>query len=64
MKALDPDNDGTMDLNEAQKAASALFDQLNRDNDGALDPKELSGRMMKAELQVADSDHDGTLDKK
>ena len=31
LKAIDPDNDGTVDLNEAKKAASALFDKLDTD---------------------------------
>jgi hypothetical protein len=61
MKALDPDNDGTMDLNEARKAASAPFDRLDRDKDGTLDQKELSGRLTRKELQAADPDHDGTM---
>jgi Ca2+-binding EF-hand superfamily protein len=64
MKALDPDNDGTMDLDEARKAASALFDRLDHDKDGTLDHKELSGRMTAKELQAADRDHDGTIDKR
>ncbi len=64
MKALDPDNDGTMDLHEARKAALALFDRLDRDKDGTLDLKELSGRMTKRELRAADPDHDKTIDKR
>jgi Ca2+-binding EF-hand superfamily protein len=63
MKALDQDNDGTMDLTEAQKAGSALFDRINPDKDGTLDKKELSGRLSNAQLQAADPDKDGTLDK-
>jgi hypothetical protein len=37
-RRLDTDNDGTMDLAEAKKAAGALFDRLDRDRDGTLDP--------------------------
>jgi EF hand domain-containing protein len=34
MRLLDTDNDGTVDLGEAKKAASTLFDKLDRDHDG------------------------------
>ena len=37
MRLLDTDNDGTVDLEEAKKAASTLFDKLDRDHDGTLD---------------------------
>lgn len=63
MKAFDPDNDGTMDMDEARKAALALFDKLDHDKDGTLDARELSGRLTSAQLRAADPDHDGTLDK-
>ena len=58
---LDPDNDGTVDLEEAKRAASALFDRLDRDHDGTLDRRELRGRLSAKELNDADPDHDGTL---
>jgi hypothetical protein len=35
----------TVDLNEAKKAASELFDKLDTDKDGTLDSKELNGRL-------------------
>jgi len=60
---LDPDNDGTVDLEEAKRAASALFDRLDRDHDGTLDRRELRGRLSAKELNDADPDHDGTLTK-
>ena len=60
---LDPDNDGSVDLEEAKKAASALFDRLDRDHDGTLDRRELRGRLSARELNDADPDHDGTLTK-
>src|SRR5271169_3239089 len=63
LKALDTDNDGTVDLAEAKAAASKLFDKLDRDHDGTLDRRELGGRMVSKELGAADGDHDGTLDK-
>ncbi|MGJ0392046.1 MAG: EF-hand domain-containing protein [Methylocystis sp.] len=63
LAALDADNDGTVDQNEANKSAEALFAKLDKDNDGTLTPKELQGRLSKKEFQAADPDHDGTLDK-
>jgi len=60
---FDMDNDGTVDLTEAKKAASALFDRLERDHDGTLDPRELARRLSPKELAAADPDHDGTLTK-
>jgi Ca2+-binding EF-hand superfamily protein len=60
---FDTDNDGTVDLAEAKKAASALFDKLDTDKDGTLDLKELKGRLTQKELKEADPDNDGTLSK-
>ena len=60
---FDTDNDGTIDLAEAKKAASAAFDKLERDHDGTLDKRELAGRLTAKELGAADPDHDGTLTK-
>ena len=58
---LDPDNDGTVDLAEAKKAAADLFAKLDPDHDGTLDVRELRGRLTAKELAAADPDHDGTL---
>jgi hypothetical protein len=58
---FDTDNDGTLDLMEAKKAASALFAKLDRDHDGTVDKRELAGRLSAKELASADPDHDGTL---
>lgn len=63
LRILDPDHDGTVDLEEAKTAASKLFDKLDRDHDGTLDAKELRGRLGKADFAAADPDKDGTLDK-
>ena len=60
---FDTDNDGTVDLAEAKKAASALFDKLDPDHDGTLDKRELARRLTPQELAGADPDHDGTLTK-
>ena len=63
MRQFDTDNDGTIDLQEAKKAASTLFDKLDRDHDGTLDRRELAGRLNAAEFAAADPDKDGTLSK-
>lgn len=64
LKALDPDNDGTIDLAEAQAGGAKLFVTLDPDKDGTLDAKELAGRLDEAGLKAADPDNDGTLDAK
>jgi Ca2+-binding EF-hand superfamily protein len=64
LKALDPDNDGTIDLKEADAGALKVFKEINPDNDGTLDAKELEGRLTPEELKAADPDNDGTLDEK
>src|SRR6476619_5488674 len=61
IKMYDSDNDGTLDLAEVKKAASALFAKLDPDHDGTLDKRELAGRLSARELAAADPDHDGTL---
>src|SRR5262245_21561525 len=63
LKALDTDNDGTVDLAETKSAASKLFDKLDRDHDGTLDRRELRGRLNAKDFAAADPDNDGTLDK-
>ena len=61
IRMFDTDNDGTLDLAEVKKAASALFAKLDRDHDGTLDKRELAGRLRAKELAAADTDRDGTL---
>jgi Ca2+-binding EF-hand superfamily protein len=65
LKAIDPDKDGSIDLKEAQAAAAALFDKLNKDKskDQTLEIKELQGRLSRADFAAADPDKDGTIDK-
>jgi len=60
---FDTDNDGTVDIDEAKKAAGELFDKLDTDKDGTLDVKELKGRLTQKEFTAADPDNDGTLSK-
>jgi hypothetical protein len=52
-----------VDLDEAKAAASMLFDKLDRDHDGTLGRRELSGRMVSKEFGAANGDRDGTLDR-
>lgn len=61
VKTYDTDNDGTLDLMEVKKAASAEFAKLDRDHEGTLDARELRGRLSAKDLKAADPDHDGTL---
>lgn len=63
VRMFDTDNDGTIDVTEAKKAASATFDRLERDHDGTLDKRELARRLTPKELAAADPDKDGTLTK-
>ena len=63
LSMVDTDNDGTIDLKEAQAVAAARCDKLESDKDGTLDAKELKGRVSKGALKAADPDSDGTLDK-
>ena len=60
---FDADNDGTVDLAEAKKAAGDLFDKLDTDKEGTLSLKELGGRVGRKDLSAADPDHDSTLTK-
>lgn len=39
LKALDPDNDGTIDLAEAQAGGTKIFTALDPDKDGTLDER-------------------------
>jgi Ca2+-binding EF-hand superfamily protein len=64
LAGLDPDRDGTLDLREVKRAASALFHKLDGDKDGTLTLKELRGRLGRAEFRKADPDRDGTLSKR
>jgi Ca2+-binding EF-hand superfamily protein len=41
-----------------------VFKEINPDNDGKLDAKELEGRLTESEIKAADPDNDGTLDEK
>jgi Ca2+-binding EF-hand superfamily protein len=55
MRLLDTDNDGTVDLEEAKKAASTLFGTLSKDE---------YLKVVESRFKAADPDNDGTLDEK
>jgi len=63
MRLLDTDRDGTVDLEEAKKAAAKLFDKLDGDRDGTLESSELRGHLSRTELSASDPDKDKTLSK-
>lgn len=61
IKALDPDNDSTVSLSEAQAAGAHKFAALDPDGDGTLDAKE--AKSVLTDFSAADPDKDGTIDK-
>lgn len=63
LAAVDPDNDGKLDLSEAQAAAGKVFAKLDPDKDGTLDRKELRGRLSGKEIAAGDPDKDKSIDK-
>jgi Ca2+-binding EF-hand superfamily protein len=63
LQGLDTDKDSTVDLDEAKKAASALFDRLDVNHDGTIDRHEVGGRLSAKEFAAADVDKEGTLTK-
>ena len=50
-------------LDEAKKAAEVMFDKLDRDHEGTLTRRELSGRLSAKEFAAADTDKDATISK-
>jgi hypothetical protein len=62
--AIDRDRDGTIDLDEAKRAAVRVFRQLDRRRAGKLSRAALGRRRLTiAQFSWADRDHDGTLTK-
>ncbi len=59
----DTNHDGGLDLAEAETAASAHFDELNKDSDRTLETVEVRGILGEAAFRAADLDHDGTISK-
>jgi EF-hand domain pair len=60
---FDTDHDSTVDIDEAKKAASDLFDKLDTDKEGTLSIKELRGRLSGKDFSAADPDKDKTVTK-
>ncbi len=63
IQELDSDKDSTLDLPEVRKAAGDMFDRLERDHDGTIEPKEIGPRISKRDFALADADQDGALSK-
>jgi len=63
LTGLDADHDGTVSLDEAKKAAEAMFAKLDRNHDGTLSKRELRGVLTAREFAAADIDKDGTISK-
>jgi Ca2+-binding EF-hand superfamily protein len=63
LKLFDTDNDGSIDLVEAKKAAGDLFDKLDTNKDNKITTKELQGRLSKKDLAANDPDKDNALTK-
>src|SRR5581483_11557991 len=63
IKRFDTDADGTLDLAEVKKAATALFAKLDPDHDGTLALDEYLA-VVEQRFNAANPDHDGTLDAK
>ena len=56
LAGLDTDNDGTVSLDEAKKAAEVIFGKLDRDRDGTLTGRELRDRLSAREFAAFQSD--------
>jgi Ca2+-binding EF-hand superfamily protein len=59
----DSDKDKTLSLDEVKAAASAHFDQLNKDGDSTLEANEVKAILGPKAFTAADTDHDGSLSK-
>lgn len=60
---IDTDHNGTLELTEVKKAATALFNTLDTNHRGTLSRRELRGRMNAFEFWAADLDNDRRLTK-
>ncbi len=62
-RGIDTNNDGTIDLEEANAAASAVIDKLDSEHDGTLSRAELRGRIPEQDWKIAYPDSGRTLSK-
>ena len=60
---IDSNQDGTLDLHGIKKAAVALFDDLDTDQDGKLSRSQLRSRLSRKDFSSADLDNDRKLTK-
>jgi hypothetical protein len=58
---LDANRNHILEESEAQAAGRRLFDTLDTDRDGRLQPNEVNGRLGGAVMKAADPDADGGL---
>jgi hypothetical protein len=63
LQKWDADHDGTLSLDEVNKAASARFNALDRNHAGTLDRWKLGATVTPGQLRRADADKDRTLNK-
>lgn len=61
---IDTNHDGQISLDEAKAAGLKTFDQLDGSHKGALDEKEAESILDDSDFKKADTDVDGTIDKK
>lgn len=64
LQEVDKDDDGTIELAEAQQASAKHFARLDANHDGTISKKEAEVDHVGDEaFAAADTDHDGTVDK-
>jgi Ca2+-binding EF-hand superfamily protein len=63
LASLDPDNDGTVSIEEAKAAAVKKFNAIDTDHEGTLSPEEAKDVITQSAFTKADPDKDGTIDK-
>lgn len=62
MKALNHDNDQTLEIPEVIDAATKLFSEINPDGDTTLERNETAGRLTESDWKAVNKDKDETLE--
>lgn len=62
MKALNHDNDQTLEIPEVIDAATKLFSEINPDGDTTLERTETAGRLTESDWKAVNKDKDDTLE--
>ena len=62
MKALNHDNDQTLEIPEVIDAATKLFSEINPDGDTTLERNETVGRLTESDWKAVNKDHDQTIE--